>query len=114
MSGDLSPSKMRMKLMQDFEAFKQIPFPDPPDSDVLNDLWTELVEFDGHVAGLVSSFLRGSMVDPNFLATDRKLGLRLNNYVAQSEQEEMQLAKCQAYKAQLDSLVDCLRNSLLG
>jgi hypothetical protein len=61
-----------------FDRHRTSPFPpDSLTSDELSDLHAELVEYDGYVAGLISSVLGGSSADQAQLRHDRALGAAL-------------------------------------
>jgi hypothetical protein len=53
-------------LSEEWDSHKTLPFPDAPGKgSQFNDLFPQLVEFDGSVAGMVSAALTGKAVDKN-------------------------------------------------
>lgn len=89
-----------------FEEFKRIPCPEPPESDDLYDLYSELMEYDGHVAGLVSSFLNGNQISRSLVYRNEKLIERL--ITNPDDTDELNLLK--SYFEQLDEMIQMLRS----
>lgn len=112
MMDESSHSGVRNELSKEFESFKRLPFPEPPDSDELYGIFTEFSEFDGHVAGLISSFLKGNVPNRSLLDVGANLELKLSSYVANSDEENRQLAEYRVYKGKLDFLLGPLRQRL--
>jgi hypothetical protein len=50
------------ELQRKLEEFKALPFPKNSENDELSNIFAELVELDGHIAGLVTTFLKGKTV----------------------------------------------------
>ncbi len=51
------------KLKIAYENFKKIPFPKQPEDDALYDLYSDLVEFDAYIAGLIFSLINGKKIN---------------------------------------------------
>lgn len=69
-----------IKLKKAFEDFQKIPFPKPPIDDGLYDLYSELVEFDAYIAGLISSFIKGNKINKSDLHFDEKIMEKFINF----------------------------------
>jgi hypothetical protein len=57
-------------LEQEFTKLKNMKFPEKPVEDELFDLFSELVSLDGHIAGLVSSYLKDRPINCKLLDAD--------------------------------------------
>lgn len=88
-----------------FEAFKRMPFPDAPCDDALDFAFANLIELDGHVAGLVSTFLITKEVDRNLVYVDEELNHQLEEFIPKSDESTVELASLRIYKKKLDELV---------
>jgi len=88
----------------EFENLKQVPFPKTPTSDSLYDIFSEIVELDGHIAGLVSSLIRGNMVQRKLVFIDEGLNDKINSYITTNPNEAEELLTYRDYKAELDKL----------
>ncbi|KEK24876.1 hypothetical protein [Bacillus gaemokensis] len=90
--------------------FVKEPFPDCPEDDKLDDIYSELVEYDSFVAGLVSSFLCGKRLNKKFLQNDDAINLKLkqhkDNLIQPDEDGVQQLIM---YKQKLDNLMRMLK-----
>lgn len=92
------------KLAIAFQEFIKIDFPVPSENDELNDIYFELLEYDGHVAGLVSSYLKGSPINKEFIFRNKTIINSLNNFSGYTE--EFLSLKC--YFGKLDDMVQML------
>ena len=73
--------KDRVELRREFESFTNLPFPDHTvDDEKAMELHVDLLEYDTHVAGLISSLSKGVDVDPDRLRFDENLANRLEAF----------------------------------
>jgi hypothetical protein len=112
MTGESLHSGVRNELSKEYESFKELPFPEPPESDELYDIFSELVEYDGYVAGLISSFLKGNIPNRGSIEVGSNLELKLDSYFTNSDEESRCLLEYRAYKGRLDLLLELLRRRL--
>ncbi len=91
-------------LVKKFEDFKNVKFPDAPEDDEIYDLFAELVELDGHIAGLISSYLKGKTIDFKLLDADSEFERISNSLVEKSAANEIK-----EYKMELDEMVRMVR-----
>ncbi|MEK9150298.1 MAG: hypothetical protein AAB267_09695 [Candidatus Desantisbacteria bacterium] len=103
---------MKEILRKKFEEFRRIPFPNRSENDELCDILFDLVELDGHIAGLVSSYLSGGIIKKELVFIDEGLNARLENFVLSSEDEAKTVEEYKKYKAYLDELVQILKRAL--
>jgi hypothetical protein len=94
------------QLREAFASHRALPFPpDSTTSEELSDLHAELIEYDGFVAGLVSSLLGGAPVDATKLKHDRALGTALE-CSAETAPERSEAQAYLAYYRSLERLLD--------
>jgi hypothetical protein len=96
------------QLREAFASHRALPFPpDSETSDELSNLHAELVDYDGFVAGLVSSLLGGVAVDESRLKHDRALRVALERTAeTPSEPERSEARAYLAYYRSLERLLD--------
>jgi hypothetical protein len=88
-----------------FEKFKRISCPEPPENDDLYDLYSELMEYDGHVAGLVSSFLNGNQISRSLVYQNEEIIERLTSLTDDNSDELLPLKN---YFQLLDEMIQML------
>lgn len=66
-------------LRKKFEVFEKLAFPSEPEEDSAYDLYTELIELDGHIAGLISSYLEDEKIKYELLDADNEFNDLLND-----------------------------------
>ena len=96
------------KLKDEFELFKSMPFPEKPDDDELYDIFSELVELDGHIAGLVSSMLKGKKVNRELLYVDQTFNKLVDDYHPKSKEFQAEMQAYKDYKKKLDRLLESM------
>lgn len=89
-------------LKRTFEGFKRLPFPVDSNDDEVSQLHTELIEYDGFVAGLVVTLLEGGYVPPHLLTFDHQLKARLEKIIKGSHSSAV--ADAEKYLQYLDAL----------
>jgi hypothetical protein len=99
-------------LKHEFDLFRSVPFPDEPLNDQLHDIFADLAELDGLVAGLVSSYLKGSVINPELLNVGNQLDHQIASYHPDSLEENDLLSQYREYKQRVDNLLNLLRCSL--
>lgn len=107
-----SGTKKMNTLRETFEKFKSMPFPENPENDELYDIFSDLVQLDGHIAGLASSVLSGKIVDKELVFVDEEMNNRLNLINTNSRKEAKELLALRDYKRELDSLTNILLDLL--
>lgn len=90
------------ELVQAFEDFKRMPFPEDSDDDEASQLHAELAEYDSFIAGIVSTLLEGGRVSPHLLKFDDDLKTRLEKVARESRQPAASSAE--EYLRYLDAL----------
>jgi hypothetical protein len=99
---------VRDELRQTYDEFRRIGFPaSATRSHQLGEIRTDLVEYDGHVAGIVESVLADAPIDISLLEPDRSLRARLEllreNSSAPTNAEAAEYLR---YLARLDEMLD--------
>jgi len=92
-------------LKREWDEFFSLPFPKSPAEDKLADLFADLVLYDGHVAGIVTSFLKGKKVDKKLIYVDETLNINLQSYKPldlATQKSQQQLIE---YKNRVDRMV---------
>jgi hypothetical protein len=83
-------------------VFLDSPFPEVPESAVLNELHSELAEIDGFVAGNVTTTLSGKKVQKQWLYLDRDFNNKLDMLNLESDESWRNI---KSYKDKLDELM---------
>ena len=91
----------RNSVKEQYNKILDCKFPEPPENDILYDLFTELVELDGYIMGIVSSYLKCGVVDRKKLKCDAEF-LRIYSQINNSSKELDEILK---YKKELDKLI---------
>lgn len=97
------------ELKQKFAAFKELPFPQNSINDELSDIFAELIQYDGHVAGLVTTFLAGKPIRRELVWVDRVIDQQLKDVHPKDGRDYETISQYQLYKSRLDELVELLK-----
>jgi hypothetical protein len=92
----------RSELEATLAAHAETPFPRSSEDETLSDLHADLVEYDGHVAGVATTLLEGQPVPPEFLRFPEDLRERIADAAESSDPGHAEQAR--AYLAYLDEL----------
>ncbi|HYF31805.1 MAG TPA: hypothetical protein VD993_11860 [Chitinophagaceae bacterium] len=93
-----------MQLQEAYELFKSAPFPaNDANSDELSDIYFELADYDGHVAGLVDSLLK-KRGDPKNLKYDYELENKLNEFLKKTDPTDPDYATATEMMAYLQKI----------
>lgn len=95
-----------------FDKFKNIPFPKVLNTQELQDIKAELVLYDSHVAGLVSSYLKISPIDTDFVKIDARLEQIMQNFQPKTSEEKKCIHDLIEYKHKLDDLIIALLTNI--
>lgn len=98
------------KLKIAYDHFRKIPFPEPPIDDELYGIYSELVEFDAYIAGLISSFLKGKKISKSDLHMDENIKKNLINFKTTNKQTKDELSVYINYLNKLDELIKMVLN----
>ena len=90
------------QLRVSFDEFLNIPFPGDSEHETLSDIHAGLAEYDGYIAGHISSIIAGAKVLPRELQIDNRLRERLYELAALEKGEVKLNAK--TYLEYLDKL----------
>jgi hypothetical protein len=93
-------------LKKEWSNFVNIPFPKSPKNNRLKKIFPEFVQWDGHVAGIVSSFLKGKKVDKKIIYIDESINIVLSSIMPKDSDEEKELLVFREYKKKLDLLIN--------
>jgi len=93
------------RLRAAFERLAQRPFPDDSDYDDASQLHAELAEFDGYVAGRITTLLNGGRLSVREVESDLDLKERLEKLAASDSPGATDAQKYLAYFAEIDSLL---------
>jgi uncharacterized protein YhaN len=94
-------------LQKEWDNHMKLPFPDSPDDEKLDDLHGDLVLYDAHIAGIVSSLLfSGRKVDKKLVYVDEILNKKLDSFKPSSSKPELfaQWKAVRDYKDEVDKL----------
>src|SRR5574341_1719601 len=101
----MSNSLTRLRKL--FEEFKRIPFPRGAVTDELNEIHGEVAEYDGYIAGLITTLLSRQSIPSGSLFFDAKIQGRLNAIVEQGDLQASEAAKIYLdYLGKLKELID--------
>lgn len=78
------------------------------DNELIHDRIGEIALYGGHVAGLVSSYLKNAEVNPHFVKTNDELEKHLNDIQVDTIEDEKDLEYMKAYKHKLDEMITLL------
>lgn len=92
-------------LEEEYKKFLKNEFPKAPEEDELYDLFAELVLLDGHIAGLVSSYLANCNINFELLDVDDEFNELANNIKIDSKSS----VELNERKKQLDKLVHIIK-----
>lgn len=99
----------KKKLMKKYKKFKRLTFPELPENSDLYDLYAELVALDGHIAGLVSSYLKGNTINLKLLHVDGEFN-KLVTELKEKKHEMNGLSVYLKYKEKIDELIRIIEN----
>lgn len=75
----------KKQLEEQYTMLLNAKFPDIPDEDELYDLYSELNLLDGHISGLVSSYLKNTNINFKLLDADDEFNSLLSDINIESE-----------------------------
>jgi hypothetical protein len=88
-----------------FEKLRDRPFPDDSDSEDASQLHAELAEFDGYVAGRITTLLSGARLSSHELESDKGLRQRLEALAVSDSPGAADAHRYLEYFAELDRLL---------
>lgn len=88
-----------------FDEHIIISFPETAANEKLYDMKGELALYDGHVAGLVSSYLQNTPVNSKFVKVDLKLKGKMEDFRPNTPEEEKSMQELIRYRERLDKLI---------
>lgn len=88
-----------------FEKLGDRPFPDDSDSEDASQLHAELAEFDGYVAGRITTLLSGGRLSSHELQSDKGLRQRLEALAVSDSPGAADAQRYLDYFAELDALL---------
>lgn len=94
----------KKRLIEKYQKLKGLSFPELPENDDLYDLYAELVLIDGHIAGLVSSYLKGNKINLELLHVDGEFN-KLVTELKEKKHEMNGLSVYLKYKEKIDELI---------
>ena len=94
------------KLKIAFDNFRKIPFPEPPITDELYDIYSEIVEFDAYIAGLISSLINNKKINKCDLHMDENIKHNLINFKTTDKQTKKELYIYINYINKLEALIN--------
>jgi len=97
---------MRKNLQDAFNQFAQGPFPRDSYDDIISDVHAELVEYDGYIAGLVSSYAFGNDEVKEKIVHDPTLKDRLNTRVKELPELEKEASRFLLRLQEIKKLID--------
>ena len=98
------------QLIQAFQQFKRLPFPSSASNDELNLIHAELAEYDGFIAGTISSLLSGSKFSRGNLKFEQSLADRLENILSTSKDTKV-LEQARKYLSYLEAIKNILEEA---
>ena len=97
---------LRKALKKQWKEHQKITFPKRPRYEPLDDLHPELALMDGHVAGIVDSFLSGIKVDRKLIYIDEEYNKRLEAIRPTTPDTNAEWLIFKNYKEKLDKMVN--------
>lgn len=91
-------------LKEKFINYSHVPFPKVNSNISLQDIKADLVLYDSHIAGLVSSYLNNGKINPKLITVDSKLDDQLSNFQPNNQEEEKIHQNLLKYKHEIDGL----------
>ena len=90
-----------------FRKFEDIKFPEGSENEILDNIHDDIAEYDGYVAGIITSILDGHNVDKSKLYFDNNLNDRLLEVINDSDTESAQKAiEYMKYMQELKALIE--------
>jgi hypothetical protein len=103
---NLSHSGINIDTLQEkWNELIKMPFPRSPKNEQIRKIFADFVEWDGHVAGIVSSFLQGEKVDKKLIYIDENINNILDSIKPLDSDEEKEISIYLEYKKKLDLLI---------
>lgn len=96
------------KLSETYKTFRRLKFPKTPTNDILDDIFTDLVQYDSHVAGSVDKLLKGKAIKSTDLYFDIGLEKRIQEFISQAKNQD-DLKNAETYLQYLDNLRELIR-----
>lgn len=90
------------EIKKQYNYVMELKFPEIPEEDELYDLFSELVELDGYIIGIISKYLKTGIIDISKLDCDSEF-IKL---YSQIKGEYPELEKIIHYKYELDKLIN--------
>ncbi len=112
MKTHLRDDKQINKLKKLFDEQLNSTFPQDAPTAELQSLKNELALYDGHVAGLVSSYLNNLLVNKNLVNINSQLEQRIRNVYPKTPNEKKSKTDLIHYKHRLDKLITILSRSI--
>jgi hypothetical protein len=93
-------------LQNEWNYFFKLPFPENPEDKELEELFDELVLLDLHIAGIVSSFLKGVKVDKKLVYIDEEFNNKIKALEPlNSDPRYKDWIAITKYKVELDKMI---------
>ncbi len=106
-------NEIKEKLRKLFEEFIELPFPHyTAGNKGLGEIIPELADLDGHIAGLVSSYLDNAPVRKKYVYIDENLNKSLSEIRPSSKEEQKALSGFVEYKRRIDEMTRILQKLL--
>ncbi len=98
-------------LLDQFYQFSSIPFPPNSDDKVISDVHDQLVEYDGYMAGLISSYAKGNQTVKSKICYDDQFEKSIAQRVVESPHLEKEAQVYFEYLQKLKELIDLAQQS---
>jgi hypothetical protein len=105
MTNKASTTETIERLRAAFEMLGERPFPDDSENDQASQLHAELAEFDGYVAGRITTLVNGGRLSSHDLESDRDLKHRLETLAASDSPGATDARRYLDYFIELDALL---------
>jgi hypothetical protein len=105
--GSYHSGTINMKdLKKEWKYYYELPFPKFPNEEKYGDLFAELVEIDGFIAGIVQSFLKGKNTDRKLIHVVEEYNIKLNAVKpSESDPGFADWIALKNYKDELDKMI---------
>lgn len=91
-----------------FDEHIGLTFPREAPTRALQNMKGELALYGGHVAGLVSSYLKNAPINKKLVKVDLNLEHQIQNFLPKTSKEKKYIQDFVYYKHKLDELIRCL------
>ena len=105
----MNKENIKQELKEKWEQFQGLSFPASLED---SDIKADLVELDTHIAGLVSSYLGGAIIDRKLVFLDKKIDEQMNSFIPETEQDKGLYPQYVEYKKKIDELTILLAKCL--